>query len=99
MADRLTGLILGHPVGRARDFGGPRVEELPEAIGAYLVATGKHKPLLQAPLFGRVAREFREGRNLPGPEADLGERTFSEYLRERVVEGTATKAPYVLAGR
>ena len=99
VADRMTDLVLGDPVGRARDLGGPRVEELSEAIGAYLVATGKHKPLLQVPTFGRVASEFREGLHLPGPDAELGERTFSEYLRERVAEGTATKPPYVLAGR
>jgi uncharacterized protein YbjT (DUF2867 family) len=99
VADRLTDLVLGNPVGRARDLGGPRVEELSEAIGAYLVATGKRKPLLEVPTFGRVAGEFRAGRHLPGPHADLGERTFSEFLRERVAEGTATTAPYVLADR
>jgi uncharacterized protein YbjT (DUF2867 family) len=99
VADRLTDLALGPPVGRARDFGGPRVEELSEAIGAYLVATGKHKPLLEVPTFGRIAGEFRAGHHLPGPDAELGERTFSEYLRDRVAAGTATTAPYVLAGR
>jgi len=94
-AERLVDLVQGPPAGRVPDLGGPRVESIEEMTRAYLAATGRRRPVLRIPLFGRAAAEFKSGLHLLGPGGQVGHRTFEEYLRARVDAGSLT-APYSL---
>lgn len=75
VAARLIELADGGPVGRAGDFGGPRVCALDDLARAY---TGR--PLLPVPLPGKVMRGYREGANLAPAEGSI---TFEQYLESR----------------
>ncbi|GAA2625981.1 SDR family oxidoreductase [Streptomyces vastus] len=82
VADRLTGLATGRPAGRVDDMGGPEVRTLPDLARAYLKATGRRRPIVNVPLFGRAYRAFRTGGHLT-PERAVGKGTFEEYLAAR----------------
>jgi uncharacterized protein YbjT (DUF2867 family) len=95
-ADRIADLVLGGPAGRVPDLGGPRVESIDDLTRSYLAATGRHRPVLRVPLFGRTAAEFRAGRHLLGPDGVHGHRTFAEYIRSRLEPDNTIAAPYSL---
>lgn len=99
VADRLTDLTLGPPAGRVADLGGPQVQDFADLVRQYLAATGRRKPVLRLPLFGRGAADFRAGHHLLGPGADRGQRSFADYLRSRVAADGSIAAPYELRRR
>jgi uncharacterized protein YbjT (DUF2867 family) len=104
VADRVADLVTGPPAGRVPDFGGPRVEEGIDLMRAYLAATGRHKPVLRIPLFGRAAADYRAGHHLVGDRGEASEpttarRTFADFLRDRVGPDGAVSAPYQLRKR
>lgn len=83
VADRLVELTLGPPAGLVADMGGPRVYAMADLLRGYLRARGKHRVLAPLPLPGKAARAFRAGANL-APERAVGQRTWEEFLAERV---------------
>jgi uncharacterized protein YbjT (DUF2867 family) len=99
VAARMADLVLAGPVGRARDLGGPQAEDFTDLIRQYLAATGRHKPVLRLPLFGRAAADFRAGHHLVGPDGDHGQRSFADYLRSRAGADGSVAAPYDLRRR
>ncbi len=83
VADRLVELALGAPAGLAPDMAGPRVYEMAELLRAYLRARGTHRLLVPLRLPGAAVRAYRAGANL-APDRAVGQRTWEEFLAERV---------------
>ena len=84
VAARLVELALGSPSGRATDLVGPEVLTIPDLVRDYLRARGKRRPFLPLPLPGAAGKAYRAGQNLSLDGADVGERTWSDFLSERV---------------
>ena len=84
VADRLVELALAGPSRRVPDVGGPEVRTLTDAARAYLDATGRRQRIFELPLPGKTARAIRAGA-LTCPERAYGEKTWEDFLRERVV--------------
>jgi uncharacterized protein YbjT (DUF2867 family) len=83
VADRLTELTLGQPMGLVPDFGGPRIYEFSELIRGYLRATSRRRVIAAVPMPGKAAASFRSGANLTADHAD-GRRTWEEFLAGRL---------------
>jgi uncharacterized protein YbjT (DUF2867 family) len=84
VAARLVELSLGKPSGLVPDMGGPRVYGAAELLRGYLRASkGRRRLIVPVWLPGKAARAFREGANL-APEWAVGQRTWEEFLAERV---------------
>jgi uncharacterized protein YbjT (DUF2867 family) len=90
VGDRLAGLALGEPIGRAPDFGGPQVRTVTDLARSYLRMVGKRRPLLPVRLPGKVFRAYRSGGHL-APEHAAGTITFEDYLAEQLAAG---RVPY-----
>lgn len=82
VAERLAELAVDAPAGRVDDLGGPEILTFPQLARAYLAATGRRRPLLNVPLFGKAYRAFRSGGHLT-PGRAVGKGTFGEHLAER----------------
>lgn len=82
VADRMAELALGEPVGRAPDFGGPRVWNAGDAVRAVLRASGRRRPVVSLPLPGKGMRALRAGGLLvrDGDGGGLGRHGFDEFL-------------------
>ena len=79
VAERLAELAAGPPAGRVEDMGGPEIRTFESLARAYLKATGRRRPVVNVPLWGRAYRAFRSGGHL-APEHAVGKGTFEEYL-------------------
>lgn len=84
VAERLTGLTLGEPAGLVADLAGPRVAPLGELLRSYLTAAGKRRALVPVRMPGKAGRAYRDGVNLTLDGADLGVRTWEDFLAERL---------------
>ncbi|THA26289.1 SDR family oxidoreductase [Streptomyces sp. RKND-216] len=84
VAERLVELTLGAPAGLVPDLAGPRVYGLSELSRGYLRARGKRRPLMPVRIPGKAGRAYRAGANLTLEGATLGERTWEDFLSERV---------------
>ncbi|ETK30638.1 SDR family oxidoreductase [Microbispora sp. ATCC PTA-5024] len=84
VADRLVGLTLGEPSGLVPDLAGPRVYGLGDLVRGYLAAAGRRRPTLPVRMPGKAGRVYRAGGNLSLEGADLGGRTWEEFLAERL---------------
>ncbi len=80
VAERLVELAEQPPAGRARDLGGPREENLAAMMRAYARAKGSRAWIPAISLPGDGGRRQRDGSLLPGPDAQLGRKTFDEWL-------------------
>ncbi len=98
VADRLAELVVGEPRGRVPDMGGPRVEDADAMVRTFLELTGRRRPVVRVPVFGRVAAGFRAGGHLLA-DGQRGRRTFEEYLRERIRPDGTFEPPYDLKRR
>jgi len=80
---RLAALAIADPQGRVRDLAGPREEQLSDMVRAFARRTGFRGwiPRLNVP--GPQMAGMRAGHALPGPDADLGRQTFTEWLAAR----------------
>jgi uncharacterized protein YbjT (DUF2867 family) len=83
VAVRLVELALGTPAGLVPDMAGPKVYSAAALLRGYLRARRKHRLIVPVPLPGKAARAFRAGANL-APEQVLGQRTWEEFLADRV---------------
>jgi uncharacterized protein YbjT (DUF2867 family) len=84
VAARLVELTLGRPAGRVPDLAGPQVYGLGDLVGGYLRASGRRRAMLPVRMPGRVGRAYRAGVNLSLEGADVGSRSWEEYLAERL---------------
>jgi uncharacterized protein YbjT (DUF2867 family) len=87
VAARLVELALGEPAGLVPDLAGPRVYGIADLIRSYLKATGKRRLFLPVRIPGKVGRAYRAGANLSLDGAETGQRTWEDYLAERVPAG------------
>jgi len=76
----LVALAEGAPQGRVADLGGPEEAEFADLVRRWLAATGQRKRVLRVPLPGAAGRRMRSGSLIPGPGADRGRQTFTEWL-------------------
>lgn len=79
VADRLAGLALAPPAGRAEDMGGPEVRTSRDLARLTLHAYGRRRPLVPVPLAGKAARAYKAGHHTT-PGHATGRRTYAEYL-------------------
>ena len=86
VAVRLTELINDRALGRAADFGGPRVQSAIELAGAYLRWSGRRRALLPVWIPGRTAAGYRRGGHL-APEHAVGKRSFQDFLDDQQYTG------------
>lgn len=84
VAARLVDLTLAKPAGLVPDLAGPRVYEMADLIRGYLRARGKRRLLLPVRMPAKAGRAYRAGANLSIDGADVGTRTWEDFLAERV---------------
>ena len=87
VATRFVDLALGTPAGLVPDLAGPRIYEMADLVRGYLLAVGKHRPILPLRMPGRAAAAFRAGANL-APDRAVGHRTWEDFLAGRASEPT-----------
>lgn len=90
VGERLAGLALGEPIGRAPDFGGPQARTLDDLARSYLAIAGRRRPMAPIRLPGKVFGGIRGG-GLLTPEHAAGTITFEQYLEEQQAAG---RLPY-----
>lgn len=79
VAARLVDVALGPRLQRRLDLAGPQVLTFTQAVRA---VTGVDR-VLELPPVGAVLRAFATGSNLPGPAAQVGGRSFQDWLAAR----------------
>jgi uncharacterized protein YbjT (DUF2867 family) len=80
----LVDLTLDKPAGLVPDLAGPRVYEMADLIRGYLRARGKRRLMLPVRMPGKAGRAYRAGENLSLEWADVGKRTWEDFLTERL---------------
>jgi uncharacterized protein YbjT (DUF2867 family) len=80
VAARMARLVADGPAGRLPDLGGPEVLRLAEAARLWRDARGINKRVWSLPTFGRLAAEFRAGRNTAAGEP-RGRVTWRQWLQ------------------
>ena len=81
VTERLVELIDRDPAGRVADIGGPAVHTHAELARMYLDARGGRRPVIEAPVPGRIVAGYRQGANL-APDNPVGTIGFADYLAE-----------------
>ncbi|WP_308117016.1 NAD-dependent epimerase/dehydratase family protein [Streptomyces guryensis] len=85
VAARLVELTLGEPAGLVPDMAGPRLYDLPALVRPYLELRGRRpRPKLPVRIPGKAGRAYRAGENLTLVGAEVGKRTWEEFLAERL---------------
>ncbi|MGJ6969115.1 SDR family oxidoreductase [Streptosporangium sp. G11] len=84
VAARLVELTLGKPAGLVPDLAGPRVYGMAELTRGYLRARGKRRLMMPVRMPGKAGRAYRAGENLSLERAATGERTWEDFLSERL---------------
>jgi len=85
VADALAELALGAPAGQVPDIAGPKIYDSESLLRSYLVAIGKHRPILKIRMPGAAAAAVRNGANL-APDRAVGRRTWEEFLATIVLK-------------
>ncbi|WP_369247512.1 SDR family oxidoreductase [Streptomyces sp. R41] len=84
VAARIAELTLGSPAGLVPDLAGPKVYGLDDLARGYLKARGKRRPMMPIRIPGKAGRAYRAGDNLTLDGAEIGKRTWEDFLAERV---------------
>ncbi|MFI6875504.1 SDR family oxidoreductase [Streptomyces sp. NPDC050400] len=74
---------VGEPVNGVVEIGGPEVFELEEFIRMGLAALNDPRKIVTDPQATYWGAPLQEGTLLPGPEADLGETKFADWLAQQ----------------
>jgi hypothetical protein len=61
-----------------------------DLVRGYLKATGKHRPMLPVRIPGKAGRAYRAGDNLVLEGAQVGKRTWAEFLGDTVSRAPGT---------
>lgn len=83
VSERLAALATADPQGRVRDLAGPREEQLSDMVRAFARRTGFRGWIPRINVPGPQLAGMRAGHALPGPDADLGRQSFTEWLAAR----------------
>ncbi|MFK0242516.1 SDR family oxidoreductase [Microbacterium sp. NPDC090281] len=83
VGERLAALAAADPQGRVRDLAGPREEQLSDMVRAFARRTGFRGWIPRINVPGPQMAGMRAGHALPGPDADLGRQSFTEWLAAR----------------
>ncbi|MFD8372381.1 SDR family oxidoreductase [Streptomyces sp. NPDC059688] len=86
VAGRLAELAVAAPAGRVPDMGGPEVRSFDSLARSYLRATGRRRPIVRLPLFGKAYGAFRAGGHL-APDHAVGKVSFEQHLAHRFGDG------------
>lgn len=86
VAGRLAELAVAAPAGRVPDMGGPQVRPFDSLARSYLRATGRRRPIVRLPLFGKAYGAFRAGGHL-APDHAVGKVSFEQHLAHRFGDG------------
>ncbi|MFE5220574.1 MULTISPECIES: SDR family oxidoreductase [unclassified Streptomyces] len=86
VAGRLAELAIAAPAGRVPDMGGPQVRPFDSLARSYLRATGRRRPIVRLPLFGKAYGAFRAGGHL-APDHAVGKVSFEQHLAHRFGDG------------
>lgn len=89
VAARLVELSRGRPTRSVAELVGPRVYEMGELLRSYLAARGTRRPLLPVRMPGKAGRAYRAGANLALHGNDVGERTWEDFLAQRVTHAVS----------
>jgi uncharacterized protein YbjT (DUF2867 family) len=84
VAARLVELTLGKPAGLVPDLAGPKVYGMAELVRGYLQARGKRRLMMPVRIPGKAGRAYRAGENLSREGAFVGQRTWEDFLAERL---------------
>lgn len=84
VAARLVDLTLGKPAGLVPDLTGPTVYGMGDLLRSHLQATDKHRLMMPLRMPGKAGRAYRAGENLILDGADVGKRTWEDFLAERL---------------
>jgi uncharacterized protein YbjT (DUF2867 family) len=84
VAARLVELTLDEPAGLVPDLAGPNVYGMADLVRGYLRARGKHRLTMPVRVPGKAGRVYRAGENLALEGADVGTRTWEDFLAERL---------------
>jgi uncharacterized protein YbjT (DUF2867 family) len=84
VAARLVELTLGKPAGLVPDLAGPKVYGMADLSRGYLRARGKRRLMMPVRMPGKAGRAYRAGENLSLEGAAVGERTWEDFLAERL---------------
>jgi uncharacterized protein YbjT (DUF2867 family) len=82
IARRIADLIVGEPVGRADDFGGPEVLTLGDMADRWREHRGGPRRTIRVPIPGRVGSGFRLGRST-APDHRDGVQGWDEFVVEQ----------------
>jgi uncharacterized protein YbjT (DUF2867 family) len=88
VAARLVELTLDKPAGLVPDLAGPKVYGIRDLIRGYLQAVGKHRVLMPVRMPGEVGHAYRAGKNLSLDGANVGKRTWEDFLAGRLDDRT-----------
>lgn len=86
VAGRLAELAIAAPAGRVPDMGGPEVRSFDSLARSYLRATGRRRPIVRLPLFGKAYGAFRAGGHL-APDHAVGKVSFEQHLAHSFGDG------------
>ncbi|MFF1915615.1 hypothetical protein ACFVYE_29300 [Streptomyces sp. NPDC058239] len=84
VAARLVELRLAHPAGPVPDPAGPKVYGMADPAHGCLQAHGGRRSMMPVRMPGTAGRAYRAGENLTPEGAAAGERTWEDFLAERV---------------
>ncbi|MBD3276180.1 MAG: NAD(P)H-binding protein [Candidatus Marinimicrobia bacterium] len=82
MAQKLAQFLEEGPAGRAPDFAGPEVLNAETMADSWLKANKLEKKLVNLPVWGGVARGFREGK-VTNPQRAVGEISWNAWLQRQ----------------
>lgn len=84
VATRLVDLTLDQPAGLVPDLAGPTVYPMGDLVRGYLRARGKRRLTMPVRMPGKAGRAYRAADNLTLAGADLGTRTWEDFLAEHL---------------
>jgi uncharacterized protein YbjT (DUF2867 family) len=82
VADYLVPYVNRAPAGWAPDIAGPEILTLGEMAKVWMNAQGIHKPIVNLPLPGKVAADFRSGM-LTAPDRAVGKITWAQWVEQK----------------
>ncbi len=80
VAERLVDIAEGAPAGHVSDLGGPREENMANMVRAHAARLPGTHWVLELPIPGAYGRAMRDGTLVPGPGADRGTQTYTDWL-------------------
>lgn len=84
VAGRLVELTLAEPAGLVPDLAGPAVYGMGDLLRGYLRACGTRRLMLPVRMPGKAGRAYRDGENLSRDGADVGTRSWEDFLADRL---------------